>query len=56
MRRVQELVRHGYLHMVRHDDSLRLTDKGMDVLMACADRPLLKPLPRPKPRRQGEVT
>lgn len=57
MRRIQELVRDGYLNLVRHDDSTRLTDKGMDVLMACADRPLPKPLspPRSKPR-QGEVS
>ena len=56
MRRINELMRDGYLTMVRHDDSMRLTNKGMNVLMACADRPRSRPLPPPRPKPRGEVT
>jgi hypothetical protein len=37
--KLHEFIHNGYLVMANREDTVRLTQKGFSVLLACADRP-----------------
>jgi hypothetical protein len=41
--RIDQLVEDGFLIQGEHPNSLKVTRKGIDALMACAERPVPKP-------------
>lgn len=43
--KLHELIHEGYLVMARREENVGLTNKGLAVLLACADRPM-------KPRKE----